>query len=372
MKCLFDRSFSKLLCLALFCLVLFSPIFSIKAEADGKVYVSGVEISEDTYNTLFNATKVYNGVDYGKLDGYNPLYYFMNYSDLREAYGANPEKLVEHWALYGRSANERRVSSKLVVRNAQTGSSSYEYVVPSNQKTSKQSEVLNVIPGELHSNGGMSRVQEDLARSIAKQIADHVYTQVTTKGKGTQIEMVAYATGMVSAYCSVGRHLTNDEAKKAKNKDYRTAYGVFISREYTSAGSTRALGLVLDYLDGLCQENNAKVYKQQEEDKAAGKTSNTNNNATIYPPLKWVHVNANKWDDQWCQVVCDNHEAYADANPTYASAGYGKHPNQGGSKKDITSYIKFATEADIFTTRPQLVDGGSPVYMNHQINNGSN
>ena len=354
-----------------------SPMYSVVARA---AYVEGVHISEDAYETLSKGTTTYNGVNYATVDGYNPVYYYLNYADLRESIGADPEGLVRHWAEHGRTSQERRVSNKLTVREAQTGSSSYEYIVPSYQKTSKQQDGMVVIPGELHSNGGMTRNQEDQARSIAKQIAQHVYTQATTKGKGTQIEMVAYATGIVKAYCDLGTYTT-------EGKIYRTAYGVFIGHEYSCAGATRAMGLVIDYLDALCQNHNAEVEaakkaaeeakKAAEAAKASGSTSSTTTttttstttsttNSTIYPPLKWVHVNANKWDDQWCQIVCDNHEAYSD--PTKAIAGYGKHPNQGGKKQDYQTYVKFATESDVITTIPQYVDGQDPVYMNRQYN----
>ncbi len=354
--------------------MIFSSAGAITAHA---VNFEGVEISEDTYQTLLKGTTKYNGVDYKVKDGYNPLYYFLNYSDLREdpSIGANPEALVAHWANHGRTQAERRVSNKLVVRNAQTGTGSYEYIVPSNQKTSKKNDGMVVIPGELHSNGGMTRVQENQARSIAKQIADHVFKQVMTNGKGTQIEMVAYATGIVKAYCDLGTYTT-------EGKIYRTAYGVFIGHQYSCAGSTRALGLVLDYLDELCQESNRTTKAAKEAEEAAKKaaansgssgttttTTTTTTTVTNFPPLKWVHVNANKWDDQWCQIVCDNHEAYAD--PIKSQAGYGKHPNQGGKKQDIQTYYKFANENDVITTIPQYIDGTGAVTQNHQLNKGS-
>ena len=72
------------------------------------------------------------------------------------------------------------------------------------------------------------------------------------------------------------------------------------------------------------------------------------------PPLKWVHVNANKWEDQWCQIVCDNHEAYADA--INAWAGYGKHPNEGGSEKDAVSYAKVRKLFEVASQRPVTRD----------------
>ncbi len=344
-------------------------------------YVEGVEIAEDAYETLRKGTTKYNGVDYAVVDGYNPVYYYLNYADLREAFGADPQALIQHWVEHGRTNQERRVANKLVVRNARLGSSSYEYVVPSYQKTSKQKDGMTIIPGEIHSNGGMNRNQEDQARSIAQQIARHVFDQTRSKGKGTQIEMVAYASGIVTAYCTSGRELSYDEAAASKSKVYRTAYGVFIAREYTSAGATRALGLVLDYLDQYCQEYNARVQAEaaakaaEEAAKAAASgsssssttsSSSSTTNLNLYGPLKWVHVNANKWEDQWCQIVCDNHEAYAD--PTQGYVGYGKHPNQGGTKKDMKTYVKYATENDVITVVPQYIDGQGTISMDHQYN----
>ena len=321
----------------------------VRAQA---AYVEGVEIAEDAYETLKKGTTKYNNVDYAVQDGYSPVYYYLNYADLRQAFGADPEKLVEHWAIFGK--NEKRVCNKLVVRDAGVGSSSYEYVVPTSKKTKDKKDGMIVIPGEIHSNGGMTRDQEDQARSVAKQIAQNVFDQVTASGSGTQLEMVSYATGIVQAYCDLGTYTT-------EGKIYRTAYGVFIGHEYSCAGSTRALGLVIDYLDQLCQDANAKA-RAEAEANTKGKKKKT----TEYPPLKWVHVNANKWADQWCQVVCDNHEAYAD--PIIGQAGYGKHPNDGGKKQDVQSYLKNATESDIINTVPQYIDGEDKIYKDHQYN----
>ncbi|SFC41806.1 hypothetical protein [Butyrivibrio sp. YAB3001] len=319
-------------CLIMGMSVLFSTYTS---RVYASTYSDAVGISEDTYNTLIKGTTVYNGVDYAKKDGYNPLYYFLNYADLRAAYGADPAKLVEHWAIFGR--NEKRTSNTQLALAPQANSSKKEYVVPSNQKTKTKKDGMVVIPQEIHSNGGMNRRQETEARSVALQLAQNIYNQVTTNGGGTQIEMVCYATGIVKAYLDIGTFTT-------EGKLYRTAYGVFIAHEYSSAGATRALGLILDYLNQLCQADKDKEY----------------------PPLQWVHVNANTWDDQWCQIVCDNHEAYADA--IVSQAGYGKHPNQGGSKQDVQSYYQYATENDIINTRPPYVDGDYKITENQQKN----
>nr|WP_297706803.1 hypothetical protein [uncultured Butyrivibrio sp.] len=331
---------------------------SIKQAIEG--YTDDVYIPEDTARTLWNGTNG-NGTNTptvsGKVNGvtykagqvipsttFNALYYYLNYKDVRDGCGANPQTLVDNWVMFGSSTTPARVVTKMIVRDGyndstltEYGSSSYEYIVPNAKNTTSQSNGMTVIPGEVHSNGGMNREQEIQARSVANQIAQHVFNQVRTLGGGTQIEMVAYATGIVQAYCNRGTYTTS-------GKIYRTAYGVFIGGEYSCAGSTRALGLVLDYLDVLCQNWN--------------KTNNSNN----YGPLKWVHKNANKWDDQWCQIVCDYHEAYAD--PIGGWAGYGKHPNEGGKKQDYQNYFSFSFESDIITTRPPLVDGQYSVSPN--------
>ena len=326
---------------------------AIKQRIQG--YTDDVWIPEDTARTLWDGTNG-NGTNTptvsGKVNGvqykagvpipnatFNALYYYLNYKDVRDGCGANPQTLVDNWIIFGSLPNPRVVTS-LIVRDgsnssglAEYGSSSYEYVVPSAQKTKTKKDGMTVIPGEIHDNGGMNRKQEIQARSVANQLADHIFRQVCELGSGTQIEMVAYATGIVRAYCDRGTFTVDGTV-------YRTAYGVFIAGEYSSAGATRALGLILDYLDVLCQKNDP----------------------VKYGPLKWVHKNANKWDDQWCQVVCDYHEAYADAIGAWA--GYGKHPNEGGKTQDYQSYVSFAFESDIITTRPPLVEGGEPVSAN--------
>lgn len=311
-------------------------------------YSDAVDLSEDTYNTLIKGTTVYNGVDYGAKYGYNPLYYFLNYNDLRIAYGADPAKLVEHYAIYG--LKENRVANKQITRGAHSYSSSNEYIVPSNQLTKDKKDGMVVIPEQLHNNGGMNRRQETEARSVAKQLANSIYTQVmaansdskksSSKSSSTsttpevpEIQMVAYATGIVQAYCKAGKELTREEVKKTNSKVYRTAYGVFCAHEFTSAGATRALGLILDYLDALIQQNNPGA-----------------------APLKWVHVNANTWEQQYCQIACNNHEAYADA--IYGIAGYGKHPLEGGVEQDIQNYVSYATLTQIMNTRPPYGDDG--------------
>lgn len=247
-----------------------------------------VQAKDDPYTELAKATTKYNGVDYSY--EYNALYYYLNYADLRAAYGTDGNKLIEHWVIFGKK--EGRVANRLI-------GDSTEYVVPTGD------EGVIVIPETKHDNGGMTYGQEVQARSIAKQIAEHITEAGGDKVK--EIEKVAYAAGVVKAYCDLGTYTTDGQM-------YRTAYGVFIGGQYSCAGATRALGLILDYMG-----------------------------------IKWVHKNINTWEDQWCQVIADGQEGYGDG--CGAIAGYGKHPNEGGKKKDAISYAKIREKFDVKTQK---------------------
>lgn len=274
-----------------------------------------VQAADDPYVALSKATTKYNGVDYK--NEYNPLYYYLNYQDLRDAYGTDANKLIEHWVVFGKK--EKRVANRLI-------GDSTEYVVPTGDTG------VVIIPKAKHGNGGMTYDQEVIARSYAKQIADGINKAIeevnaskssssskkssssssSSKNTVKDIEKVAYAAGVINAYCAQGTYTT-------EGKIYRTAYGVFVGGEYSCAGATRALGLVLDYLG-----------------------------------ITWVHKNANTWNDQWCQVIVDGKEGYADA--ISASAGYGKHPNEGGNAKDAVTYAKIRSKFDMASQRARATD----------------
>ena len=303
MRNLKAKAFSAMLSLAVFAGVSFSGTATLEAYA-----------ADDPYTAFSKATTVYNGVDY-KAE-YNPLYYYLNYADLRNAFGANPDKLVEHWVIFGKK--EGRVANRLI-------GDSTEFVVPTGDK-----DVI-VIPKTKHDNGGMTYDQEIQARNIAKQIAEAIENAAdagnssgtssassassSSKSKSSkkkpikEVEKVAYAAGIVKAYCDLGTYTT-------EGKIYRTAYGVFIGGEYSCAGATRALGLILDYLG-----------------------------------ISWVHKNINSWEDQWCQVIVDGKEGYGDG--ITATAGYGKHPNEGGNEKDVVSYSKIRYKFEVATEKPK-------------------
>ena len=221
----------------------------------------------------------------------------MNYADIRAAFGMDPYALIMHYALYGRF--EGRIANRLIATE--------EVVVPSGDDS------VSVIDINKHDNGGMSAKQEQIARSKASQIATEIKKAAANyspkKGTGVEVLECAYAAGIVQAYCNDGTYTTS-------GKNYRTAYGVFVAREYSSEGATRALGLILDYLG-----------------------------------ISWVHKNINSWEDQWCQVIVDGKEGYGDG--ITATAGYGKHPNEGGDEKDVVSYSKIRYKFEVATEKPK-------------------
>ncbi|WP_026651982.1 hypothetical protein [Butyrivibrio proteoclasticus] len=266
----------------------FIMFFAVFYLVCGSLLELQVEAKDDPYTELAKATTTYNGVNYSY--EYNALFYYLNYEDLRNAYGTDANKLIEHWVVFGKK--EGRVANRLIGDNL-------EYVVPTGD------EDVVVIPKTKHDNGGMTYGQEVMARSIAKQIAAGITEAGGDKVK--EVEKVAYAAGVVKAYCDLGTYTTEGQI-------YRTAYGVFIGGEYSCAGATRALGLILDYMG-----------------------------------ITWVHKNINSWDNQWCQVIVDGKEGYGDA--ILAQAGYGKHPDEGGSSKNAVSYAKVRKKFDVKTQR---------------------
>ena len=99
---------------------------------------------------------------------------------------------------------------------------------------------------------------------------------------GTDLERVETAAGIISFICQNDTYTT-------EGSYYNKPYGVFIQREYSCAGATRALGLVLNYMG-----------------------------------FSWSHINENQWTHQWCELMMDGQKGYADGMGGFA--GYGEYP----------------------------------------------
>ena len=138
---------------------------------------------------------------------------------------------------------------------------------------------LNGVCHEMPKSGGGSK--KDQARRYAKLIAECVGKKMGSY-KLTDLDRVSRAAIYVSSFSKRCKYTMS-------GKDYSTAYGVFIKKEYSCAGSTRALGMVLDCMG-----------------------------------YKWKHVNENKYSHQWCRLKMDGKTGYADGQVGWA--GYGKHP----------------------------------------------
>ena len=130
--------------------------------------------------------------------------------------------------------------------------------------------------------GNITSEQAAQADAIAKSIANRVMNNSTYK---TDLQKVSASAEIVAQYAMKGKYGADP------NKYYRTPYGVFVSGNFTCAGTTRALGRVLHFMG-----------------------------------YDWQHVNANEWKHQWCVLVMDGKTGYADANvfPT-GLVGYGEH-----------------------------------------------
>ena len=112
---------------------------------------------------------------------------------------------------------------------------------------------------------------------MAQRIADEI--NANFQG-ATDLEKITAAAQEVAEYCNQAKYTTEGE-------DYSQAYGVFVKGEYSCAGATRALGLVLDCLG-----------------------------------YDWEHVNENQWTHQWCKVTSmDGQVGWADGQ--IGAAGYG-------------------------------------------------
>lgn len=116
-----------------------------------------------------------------------------------------------------------------------------------------------------------------------KMTADGVASMIAASiGPGTDLERVNYAASIVAFICANDTYTT-------EGSYYNKPEGVFIRREYSCAGATRALGLVLNYMG-----------------------------------YSWSHVNENQWTHQWCELMMDGQKGYADGMGGFA--GYGAFP----------------------------------------------
>lgn len=117
--------------------------------------------------------------------------------------------------------------------------------------------------------------RQSKARAVAEELAAAI-------PDGTDWERVSIAAAVVAEYCSCGVYTMDGEY-------YDTAYGVFIKGEYSCAGATRALGMLLECMG-----------------------------------YSWTHVNENLYTHQWVEVYMDGQLGWADGQ--LGIADYGEFP----------------------------------------------
>lgn len=128
------------------------------------------------------------------------------------------------------------------------------------------------------------------ADAVAKAIAEDALAQ----GFETDIEKIAYAAEKVKDHV----RLCEYQHQFDENYYYRSPYGVFIARMYTCAGSTRAMGRVLDFMG-----------------------------------YTWYHYGENQYDHQWVCLRMDGEVGWIESQNGFV--GYGKY---GTNQYDATYY----------------------------------
>lgn len=102
----------------------------------------------------------------------------------------------------------------------------------------------------------------------ALAVAQHIASVIPSdRDDAERIAMAAHIISHYSKFCEY----------TMSGKDYRTAYGVFVKGEYSCAGSTRALGLVLTCMG-----------------------------------YEWRHINENQYSHQWCELTINGRTLTAD------------------------------------------------------------
>lgn len=98
----------------------------------------------------------------------------------------------------------------------------------------------------------------------------------------TDLKKVKEAAQLIDLYC------VKEPYEEAVGIDYRSPYGVFVTKNFTCAGETRALGRVLDFMG-----------------------------------YSWIHAHENENVHQWAILTMDGQVGYAD--PQGVAVGYGEY-----------------------------------------------
>lgn len=126
---------------------------------------------------------------------------------------------------------------------------------------------------------------EERARKEAKEIAEYI----DSFSLNSDLERIAAAATVINTYVEKGIY-------SSAVPGYNQPFGTLVSGFSSCAGSTRALGLVLEYMG-----------------------------------YSWYHMGENQWSHQWCVVYdVDGQTAFADGS-AYGIAGYGERQEDGSN-----------------------------------------
>ncbi len=206
-------------------------------------------------------------------------YYAQNNPDVVAALGNSEEALYAHYVNFGKSegrkpygnattSNPPAVGAQGAALNTSSAGKVTDKTIKAANKTHRY---YTSIPSEYAT----------LSDAYAKQMADLIMTDTRYT---TDLQRVQAAAEMVQLMCSMSMYGTDT------TKYYRSPAGLYIFGIYTCAGSTRALGRILDYMG-----------------------------------YTWIHSNENMDKHQWCILTMDGQTGFADGMGGFA--GYGAMKN---------------------------------------------
>jgi hypothetical protein len=196
-------------------------------------------------------------------------YYAQNNPDVVAVYGNSESALYAHYVAYGRAEGRKATADSNVVATP----------VASVKTVSEKS--LAAANKTHNYYKGMPDSVVKFSDAYAKEIAGIIMSDPQFK---TDLQRVQAASEVVQYMCSLCTYGKDSQGY------YCSPAGVYVMGIYTCAGSTRALGRILDYMG-----------------------------------YTWVHANEGKDKHQWCVLTMDGQTGFADGMGGFA--GYGTMKN---------------------------------------------
>ncbi|MCD8222656.1 MAG: hypothetical protein LUD07_10860 [Clostridiales bacterium] len=209
-------------------------------------------------------------------------YYAAVNPDVAAAIGTDEAALYNHYVQFGKA--EGRLAYEGDTGNTESASENSENTAE--EAENNTGSVITVTDEFLQNAAAthsyykyLTAEQAAQADAVAKGIAESI---LSNPDYDTDLAKVRAAAIAVLSYTRKGVY-GNDAARY-----YRSPYGVFISGNYTCAGTARATGRILDYMG-----------------------------------YTWQHVNENQYQHQWCVLTMDGQTGFADGMAGLAMYGDG-------------------------------------------------